>query len=88
MYRVGANLNLVSPRPRESLKEREARERRQRQQRILDEWFPTIVRYCGVVLTVALTVEAIFFHLEYPSAFIAAAGMILYKTVKKAAGGE
>lgn len=78
---------MTAPR-RETVKEREARKRKHESRRILDEWFPTIVRYVGVGLTTALTVEAIFFHLEYPSAFIAAAGMILYKTVKKAANGE
>lgn len=78
---------MTAPR-RETVKEREARKRKRDSRRILDEWFPTVVRYVGVALTIALTVETIFFHLEYPSAFIAAAGMILYKTVKKAANGE
>lgn len=50
-------------------------------QRELDDWFPTVVRYLGVLLTVALIGASVVGHNDYPSAYIASAGMILYKSV-------
>lgn len=54
-------------------------------QKVLDEIFPTIVRYVGVGLMITLVIFSILGSTDYPSAYIAAAGMILYKTVKQAA---
>lgn len=52
----------------------------------LDDAFPTVVRYCGVVLTIALVCASILGHgVELAAGYVAAAGMILYKTVKGAA---
>lgn len=51
----------------------------------LDAWFPTFVRYCGVGLTVVLVVGTVLGKNDYPAAYVAAAGMILYKTVAGAA---
>lgn len=50
----------------------------------LDEWFPTVVRYLGVLLVFVLAVSTIINHghVEYPSLIIAATGMILYKTIR------
>jgi hypothetical protein len=51
----------------------------------LDYWFPTLVRYTGWVLMVVMVVAAIIQKgVDYPSGFVAAAGMILYKTVVNA----
>lgn len=50
-------------------------------QKELDEWFPTLVRYAGFLLTVILIVASIFGNNDYPSGYVAAAGMILYKTI-------
>ncbi len=52
----------------------------------LDDAFPTIVRYSGVLLTVVLVFASIFGHgIELAAGYVAAAGMILYKTVREAA---
>ncbi len=52
----------------------------------LDDAFPTIVRYGGFVLTFVLVFASIFGHgLELAAGYVAAAGMILYKTVREAA---
>lgn len=52
----------------------------------LDESFPIIVRYCGVVLTVVLVIASVLGHgVELAAGYVAAAGMILYKSVKGAA---
>jgi hypothetical protein len=51
----------------------------------LDVWFPTIVRYLGVLLTLILVTASILGRNDYPAAYVAAAGMILYKTVREAA---
>jgi hypothetical protein len=51
-----------------------------------DDAFPTVVRYCGVALTVVLVFASILGHgLELAAGYVAAGGMILYKTVKGAA---
>jgi hypothetical protein len=52
----------------------------------LDDAFPTIVRYCGVLLTFVLVVASILGQgLELAAGYVAAAGMILYKSVREAA---
>ena len=56
-----------------------------------DEWFPIVVRYVGVMLTIFLVIASILGHgVELAAGYVAAAGMILYKTVREAArnGGE
>lgn len=50
-------------------------------QQRLDEWLPTVVHYIGILLMVALVVASIRNGLDYPSAFVAVGGMILYKYV-------
>lgn len=54
-------------------------------QKTLDEIFPTVVRYVGVLLTIVLTVAEILGNHDYSAGYVAAAGMILYKTVAGAA---
>lgn len=54
----------------------------------LDEWFPTLVRYAGFVLLLVLVTASIRGHTDYPSGYIAATGMILYKTVSRAAAAR
>ena len=55
----------------------------------LDAIFPTLVRYCGVVLAVVLVAASILGHgLELAAGYVLAAGMIAYKTVREAANGE
>jgi hypothetical protein len=56
----------------------------------LDAAFPTFVRYLGSVLTVVLVVASIFGvpATTLAAAYVAAAGMILYKTVAGAANGR
>jgi hypothetical protein len=52
----------------------------------LDDLFPTFVRYCGVLLTIALVIASIAGHgVELAAGYVAAAGMVLYKTVREAA---
>lgn len=54
-------------------------------QQSLDEWFPTLVRYLGLLFLAVLIVASVFFGVnDYPGAYAAAAGMILYKTVDRA----
>lgn len=53
-----------------------------------DAAFPTVVRYCGVVLMIVLVVNAIIGRLEYPALIIAASGMILYKTIHDGGSGR
>lgn len=50
----------------------------------LDYIFPTVVRYAGVFILVALTADTIIRGkgVEYPGLIVAATGMILYKTVR------
>jgi hypothetical protein len=52
----------------------------------LDEAFPTLVRYVGLGLTVVLIAATLLGHgQDLAAGYVAAAGMILYKTVKGAA---
>jgi hypothetical protein len=52
----------------------------------LDDLFPTVVRYCGVLLAIALVAASILGHgLELAAGYVLAAGMIAYKTVRGAA---
>jgi len=52
----------------------------------LDDAFPTIVRYTGLVLTVALVIGTFLgYGTQLSAGFVAAGGMILYKTIKDAA---
>ncbi len=54
----------------------------------LDDAFPTVVRYGGFLLTFVLVAASIAGHgLELAAGYVAAAGMILYKTVREAANG-
>lgn len=59
--------------------------RRRITQSKLDAWLPTLARYAGLVLTVALTVAIVLGHTEVAPGFVPAAGLLLYKTVKAAA---
>jgi hypothetical protein len=64
--------------------------------RSLDDFFPVIVRYTGLALTVTLVfalIVAAFFRrgdvaLVLAPGFVASSGMILYKTVRDAAKVE
>ena len=52
----------------------------------LDTAFPTIVRYTGLVLSVVLVGFSLAgYYLQAAPGFVAAGGMILYKTVRDAA---
>jgi hypothetical protein len=52
-----------------------------------DEVFPTLVRYVGLLCTLVLIGFCLAGYTERASpGFVPAAGMILYKTVRKAAG--
>lgn len=53
----------------------------------LDRWLPTICRYAGLVVTIALIVALALGHTEVVPGFVPAAGLLLYKTVKDAANG-
>jgi hypothetical protein len=65
------------------------REVRIPRQQTFDAWFPTIVRYAGLILTVVLVVFTIRGHgVDLAAGYVAAAGMILYKTVHDAANGK
>lgn len=53
----------------------------------LDRAFPTLVRYVGLVTTLVLIGFSLAgFAVEAAPGFVAAAGMLLYKTVHDAAG--
>lgn len=54
----------------------------------LDAALPTIVRYVGLILTVALTVALALGHTEVSPGFVPATGLLLYKTVKDAVQGD
>ena len=55
----------------------------------LDTAFPTIVRYCGLLLVFLLLFASIIgYGLEVAAGWPAAAGMMLYKTVRNAASGN
>lgn len=50
----------------------------------LDEWLPTLARYTGLLMTLVLTVAlALGFTVVLP-AFVPAAGLIAYKSVRGA----
>lgn len=52
----------------------------------MDESFPTVVRWTGLVLTVVLVFFSLAgFYVEAAPGFVAAGGMLLYKTVHNAA---
>lgn len=52
----------------------------------LDDAFPTIVRYTGLVLTVVLVIGTFLgYGTQLAAGYVAAGGMILYKTVRNAA---
>lgn len=52
----------------------------------LDAAFPTVVRYTGLALTCILVGFSLAgFYLQAAPGFVAAGGMILYKTVRDAA---
>lgn len=52
----------------------------------LDEAHPTIVRYTGLVLTVVLVIFTIRGHgVDLAAGYVAAGGMLLYKTVRDGA---
>lgn len=51
-----------------------------------DEVFPTIVRYSGLVLTLVLVGFSLAgYYVQAAPGFVAAAGLVLYKTVRNAA---
>lgn len=56
----------------------------------LDDAFPTVVRYVGVVLAIILVVAAAFGRGDatLASGGVLALGMILYKTVRGAVNGD
>jgi uncharacterized protein involved in exopolysaccharide biosynthesis len=52
----------------------------------LDAAFPTLVRYTGLFLTVVLVGFSLAgYYVQAAPGFVAAAGMVLYKTVRDAA---
>lgn len=51
----------------------------------LDAWFPTVVRYAGVVL---LFYAAFIDHGENPALLPTAAGLILFKTIYGSSNGR
>ena len=54
--------------------------------KLADDAFPTIVRYTGLVLTLVLVGFSLAgYYVQAAPGFVAAAGMVLYKTVKGAA---
>lgn len=57
-------------------------------QEVLDELFPTVVRYVGVLIVCAVAAKLLFFggiDASYASLLVAAGGMIFYKEVHKSA---
>lgn len=57
--------------------------------RELDEWLPTLIRYSGWLLTLVLVGFSLAgFYVEAAPGFVAATGMILYKSVRDAARGS
>lgn len=62
---------------------------RSRRQKKFDELLPTVVRYVGVGMAVGLAISNILGRgRDLSSGYIAAAGMMLYKTVKSAANNN
>ncbi len=58
-------------------------------QKELDTALPTLVRYLGLVATLALLVAGLFVgYVEVAPGFVPTTGMMLYKTVRNAAGSE
>lgn len=54
--------------------------------RELDEWLPTLIRYSGWILTLVLVGFSLAgYYVEAAPGFVAATGMILYKSVRDAA---
>ncbi len=51
----------------------------------MDEWLPTLVRYLGLLLMLALSVWVSLGHWEALPGFVPAAGLLVYKSVKNAA---
>lgn len=51
----------------------------------LDNALPTLARYTGLALTIALTAALILGHTEVTPGFVPAAGLLLYKSVRDAA---
>lgn len=52
----------------------------------LDDAFPTVIRYTGLCLSVILVIFTILGNgLDLAAGYVAAAGMILYKSVRDAA---
>lgn len=52
----------------------------------MDEAYPTVIRYTGLVLTVVLIGFSLAgYYVQAAPGFVAAGGMILYKTVRDAA---
>lgn len=54
----------------------------------LDEAFPTLVRYTGLLLVIGNSVYTAFRGLELPGLYVAAAGMILYKEIRGIRNGN
>ena len=55
----------------------------------LDAAFPTLVRYTGLTLTVILIGFSLAgYYVQAAPGFVAAGGMILYKTVRNAAATD
>lgn len=55
----------------------------------MDDALPTLVRYTGLVLTVILIGFSLAgYYVQAAPGFLAAAGMLVYKTVKNAAKEE
>lgn len=57
-------------------------------QQALDNWFPTVVRYLGLALMLFLVVGSVIGRVDFPAGFVAATGMILYKSVVQAAAKQ
>lgn len=55
----------------------------------LDDAYPTVVRYCGLVLTLVLVGFSLAgYYVQAAPGFVAAGGMVLFKTVRDAAREE
>jgi hypothetical protein len=55
-------------------------------QHILDRWFPTLVRYAGLVLAGIEVYLIITTGVEHPGLWVAATGMFFYKSVVARSG--
>jgi hypothetical protein len=57
--------------------------------RDLDEAFPTIVRYSGLILTIILIGFCLAgFYIQAAPGFVAAGGMLLFKSLRNAADDD